>query len=305
MKHQPWIKYRDMPVEFASHFLDSGSFSLRVEAHRYAKKHKVSPWFYYTTDAFKDYLDSYCKFIKKYKAAIDYYSVMDVIGDPDRTWAMQRCMEQIYGLKPIPCVHYRTDLKWLKHYIDHGHDYISIGGLVGQHNQEVCRDWIDRVFTMIADKDGKPTVKLHGFGVTSWALMVRYPWYSVDSATWVKRGQFGGIFVPVHRKKRFDFMIQPRIVTTAMESPDRKRPGKHYFTQTDIERKVVDEWLDRIGIPLGRMNEAGEILEVGVVNDHSSRMNANMIFFEQLAFHLPDWPWPFQHRIRKGFGIVL
>lgn len=303
--HAPWLAYRKMPVSFKSHFLDSGSFSLHQESFKWAKKNRCDRMQFYSSDAVLTYLKEYCLFIQQYKAAIDHYSVVDVIGDPQHTLLHQSVMEEQYELKPVPCVHYKTDLMWLDHYIRKGHKYISIGGLVGNHNQDVCRDWIDSVFRRIADKNGKPKIKLHGFGVTSWELMVRFPWYSVDSATWVKRGQFGGIFVPQRTRGRWNFKVQPRIFTTAMESPDRNRKGKHFLTVTSIEKQDVIDWLDRIEVPIGKMSLSGEITEVGVINDHSSRMTANMIFFEQVAGSLPEYPWSYRSTKPRGFGVKL
>lgn len=301
---KPWIKYKTMKVEFQSHYLDSGSFSLQVDAKRYAKEHGCSPSKFYDTKAFWSYVDEYCDFVTKYRAAIDFYSVVDIIGDPDRTWKVQQYMED-QGLHPIPVVHYRTDLKWLWKYMDRGHEYIAIGGLVGSHGQTVCRDWIDKVFAFVSDPDGFPSVKLHGFGVTSWALLLRYPWYSVDSASWLKVGGFGGVMMPPMRKARFSFAEPPYIVKCAWESPDRKKAGKHYLTSSPAEQSMFRQWLDRIEIPLGRMNEAGEILELGVMNDHSTRLTANMIYFEQLSLRIPEYPWRFIPSLKRGFGIIL
>lgn len=301
-KHEPWKKYLTMPVGFKLHYLDSGSFSLRVQA----KKLFVREEDYYNSDMFWDFVDNYCQFIRKYKSAIDFYSVVDAIGFPEITSDVQQYMESEYGLKPIPVVHYQTKMEWLKHYMKRGYDYIAIGGLVGNHNQDVCREWIDEVFHTISDPDGMPQVKLHGFGVTSWPLLLRYPWFSVDSASWLKVGAFGGVLTPHKRKGRFVFDVPPYIVKTAFESPERKKRGRHYFTMTKCEQAIFREWLDRIEIPLGTMKKhTNEIVEVGVINDHSNRLIANQIYFEQLSLRIPEWPWAFKPVKRSGFGIQL
>jgi hypothetical protein len=36
----------------------------------------------------------------------------------------------------------------------------------------------------------RPDLKVHGFGVTTWSLMQRYPWDSVDSSAWVAGAKF-------------------------------------------------------------------------------------------------------------------
>jgi len=292
-----------MPVSFKLHYLDSGSFSLRVDAKQFGRENNCDPFLYYDSKAFWDYADEYCDFIHKYHAAIDYYSVLDVIPDPERTWKSQLYMEE-QGLHPIPVIYYGTDMKWLHHYINRGHKYIAVG-FYGNQNRPVVREWIDKVFEEVSDDNGLPRIKLHGFGVTSWMLLLRYPWFSCDSASWLKVGAFGGVMLPPRRMGKFQFREPPHIVKCAFESPDRKKIGAHYFTMSPMEQSVFREWLDRIEIPLGRMNRNGEIKEIGVINDHSSRLTANMIYFEQLSGSLPPWPWKFIPTRRKGFGIKL
>lgn len=302
--YTPWLKYRKMPVEFQSHYLDSGSFTLKVVAAKYAKKHNTGPFSYYDTSEFWSFVEDYCEFVEKYKAAIDHYSVVDVIPNPERTWEVQQWMED-RALHPVPVVHYPTNLKWLEHYLNRGHDYIAIGGIIGGHNQLNCQNWLDRAFQIVGDEKGMPRVRLHGFAATSFFIMLRYPWYSVDSSTWLKVGAYGGIFVPPKRKGRFVFDEPPYIVKTAFESPERKKVGAHLLTISSLERDLVYQWLDRIEIPVGRMSELGEIKEVGVINDHSTRLITNMIYFEQFSGHIPKYPWAFKSSRQKGFGIQL
>lgn len=103
---------------------------------------------------------------------------MDVIGNPELTWRNQRILERQYGLRPVPVVHYRTDLEWLKFYMKKGYDVIGLGGLVGSHAGEECRKWIAAAFDIVCDNPERlPVQKLHGFGVTSYELMIRFPWY--------------------------------------------------------------------------------------------------------------------------------
>ena len=45
-------------------------------------------------------------------------------------------------------------------------------------------------------KDGKPKVKVHGFGMTTRELLFRYPWASVDSTSWYS-SRYGGCFLDV------------------------------------------------------------------------------------------------------------
>lgn len=296
----------DLPVGCAnSHFLDSGAFTLWTIA---AKWHEEKPgsdrWGYYETEEFWDYIDSYALFIKKWAAGIDHYANVDVIPQPDLTWRNQQYLEKKHGLRPVPVVHYKTDLKWLKHYIDNGYDFIGLGGLVGSTSQDACRAWIDDCFEMVCDQSSRlPRVKLHGFGVTTYSLLTQYPWYSVDSTSWTKSGAFGTILVPHKRNGQWVFDIEPYQIKVSIDSPDRKKSGAHVLTLTSGEKAIIQDWLDFIGIPLGKMDAAGEVLEYGVVTRHTERRQANLHFFELMRNSIPKYPWPFRSKRRKSLGI--
>lgn len=615
-----------------SHFLDSGAYTLWTRAEEWAKEKGKKETDFYETQEHWSYLDAYANFIKENQVAIDLYANVDAIGFPEITWRNQQYLEEKYGLRPVPVVHYRTDLKWLEHYLKRGYDLIGLGGLVGSTAEDHCRGWIDSCFELVCDTpDRLPKVKIHGFGVTTYELLIRYPWYcmtrehhevltrsgwkgvdtlslgeeilaydngsmtwqpilelpkfdvinvdlihlrnkkikgveayvtwnhrwrvadrdnntsfkwketwelgnthviprvgeyvdvpteklhsddfvelvawywtegtlnnrpryktpsvriyqsekanphktqrirellkrldekscegapttrdglvgfelygnackkllqlmptkekiipydfilsltkdqlelfvdvsvsadghrhqmvaserfdaclrqkdrrnidqfrlacilagyttseittsggfpeirlcrtphtkfawvkvmekevirytgqlwcvrvksgafftrcngcvyvtgnSVDSTSWTKIGAFGGILAPHKRKGKWDFSEQPYLMKVSEESPTRKERGKHILTMTPQEKAIVQEWLDYIGIKLGKRDENGEVVEYGVVTRHTERRAANLLFFEELRKWLPPYPFPFYSRRRKGFGI--
>lgn len=285
-----------------SHFLDSGAFTLWTKAAKYAKENRCSQWDYYDTDEFYQYMDDYAKFVKKYQIAIDLYANVDAVGNAEITYRNQKYLEKKHNLSPVPVVHYKTDLKWLKKYMDEGYELIGLGGLVGSMNQDGCQYWIDRAFDLVCDQPSRlPKVKLHGFGVTSYELLLRYPWWSVDSSTWTKVGAFGGILVPHKRRGKFVFTEQPYVIKVSQESPTAKEQGRHYLTMSPTEQRIIREWLDEIRVPLGKMGDDGEKVEEGVMTDHSYRRAACLLFFEKMRESLPEYPWPFRIGRQEGF----
>lgn len=226
---------------------------------------------------------------------------MDAIGHPELTWRNQKLLEK-RGLRPVPVVHYRTDPKWLDKYVLGRYELIALGGLVGSHGQEACRDWIDKCFTNTTHpKTRMPRQKLHGFGVTSFSLLLRYPWWSVDSSTWTQVGAWGGVFCPPREYGKYVFTKPPYIIKVSDDSPERKLKGRHFGTMTPDQKGVVLGWLEQIGVPLGRLDGAGEVAEYGVTNRHSERKVANLFYFEELRKHIPAWPWPWARGVkRKG-----
>jgi len=288
-----------MTTENGLFFLDSGSFSLWTAATKYGKKHGKSPWSYYDTKEFWRYMDEYAAFVKKYRKYIDYYANVDAIPEPELTWRNQQYLEKEHGLAPVPVVHFRTDLKWLRRYVRRGYEFIAIGGLVGSFGSPACRTWLDRVFDFVCDTPKRlPKVKLHGFAVTGYECLLRYPWWSVDSATWTKVGAFGGILLPHKRGGRFTYETEPYQITMSQDAPTRAK-GKHYSTLSPGEQRIVREWLKQIGVPLGKNDKDGNVIEHGVINRHSERKIANLLFFEGLRKWLSEYPWPFKPANRR------
>ena len=298
------LPLEELPVGCVnSHFLDSGAFAMWSLSQKYQKEHGGGRWDYYQTKEFRKYLKAYAQFVKDHREAIDLCANLDVIGNPQLTYENQKALEKL-GIKPVPVVHYGTDLQYLRMYMEEGYPVIGLGGLVGSTGEEDCKRWIDRCFQIVCHGPGfLPKVKIHGFGVTSYQLLITYPWYSVDSTSWTKVGAFGGILVPHKRGGKWDFSEDPYVMKVSEDSPDRKKEGKHVLTLSPMATKVITDWLDYIGVPLGKKDKKGEIVEWGVTTHHTYRKAANLFFFEELRKWLPEYPWPFISKKRKGFGL--
>lgn len=294
------------PVNCRSHFLDSGAFSQRKEAIKFGKKTGKGPFAFYGTKGFWEYVDSYCEFVKRHRRAIDYFVNVDVIPNADLTWKVQNYIEKTHGLRPVPVVHGGSDLKWLGHYVDRGHKLIALGGLSSKTKNDGTRRWIDAAFAEVCKPPHfLPSVRLHGFGLSTFETILGWPWWSVDSSTWTSTASYGGIFVPVKRGGQFDFTRKPYVVRISETSPDKLRAGSHYQTMSRTERKIVEEWLEVCGVPLGEMHD-GDIKSYGVVNRHSERRAVNYMAFEAVRKAVPSYPWAFRpHRVLTGgLGIV-
>jgi len=251
-------------------------------------------------------MDDYAAFVKKYQVAIDLYANVDAIPNGELTYRNQKYLEEKHGLSPVPVVHLASgSLKWLKRYIKEGYRFIGLGGLAGKASRDERRKWLDNCFEIVCDTpDRMPKVKIHGFGITAHPLLLRYPWWSVDSVTWAKVGGFGNILMPRMRGGKFVFNEAPYLVSMSLESSKVKEADKHYLTMKPAERAVVEKWLEEIGIPLGKM-EGEEVVDFGVLTRHTERRAANLLYFEKLRAWLPEWPWPYQVTKRTGFGFVL
>ena len=311
-------KLGDVPVGVPlSHFYDSGSFSLWTRAEKYAKEHNCGEWEFYDTDDFWDYFENYAEFVKTYSRGIHHHSNIDVLPFRRRTkppkgksshkltWRNQVELEK-RGLNPIPVIHYKAPMSVLKHYLAAGYDYISLGGIVGSVMLDSCKGWIDRSFDIICDtKDRLPAVKVHGFGATGWNMITKYPWHSVDSTSWTKAGGFGNLMVPHKRDGKFVFDRPPYTIAVSFESPEIKWKGRHLTNMNKGERKIVEEWLEFIDVPLGEFHYDEDRNPVkdsnGVLTEHINRRYANLLLFQEMKKSISIKP--FQNTRSDGFGF--
>ena len=288
-------KIRQRVLDIRSFFLDSGAHSLYNLNARQKVKGTKRDYSFYKTEEFWSYVDSYAKFIKKRIRGIDYYANVDAIYNPEISWKVLKYLEEEHGLNPIPVIHNGTDLKWVERHIEAGYKYIGIGGLGQESHVSEYAEWADRVFDLFCNNaDHLPTIKAHGFAMTSHRLLVRYPWFSVDSASWVRCAAYGGIFVPHMRQGKFIFLEKPPYqIFISDEALAPKKMTKHYRSCSPAEKAVIHKWLDLIEVPIG-------IDEWGVVSEHEARKVANIRFFREMERALPKWPWPFKSGRKKG-----
>jgi hypothetical protein len=255
-------------------------------------------------------IDKYIAFIQKYKSKLTVYANLDVIGDPVGTWKNQKYMES-KGLKPLPVFHTAfEDEKWLKKYIDKGYDYIALGGMAGGDIQSsTIAAKLDYLFPKyLCDAKGIPNIKVHGFGITSIPLLIRYPWYSVDSTSWVLTGRFGGIFIPKKKNGKYDYSVIPHKIDVSTRSSKVKEAGQHITTLSSAERKELLSYLSERGYVLGKSefdaNGKEVIIEEGICNMYMQRDEVNIMYFLDLEKNLPVWPWKFETKAAKGFGFL-
>lgn len=203
-------------------FLDSGAFSA------FTKGAKVD-------------LKKYCRYIHEKQDIIEYSSVLDAIGDPQGTFANQIEMERL-GTSPLPCFHYGEDERYLEYYVAN-YDYITIGGMVPISTPQL-RVWLDRIWEhYLTDGAGRSKIKIHGFGLTVPSLMKRYPWYSVDSSSWVQAAANGLIVLPWNGVK----------FTVSVNSPARRTYNQHVDTLPEAQRQALTERINATGFEMERL----------------------------------------------------
>ena len=269
-------------------FLDSGAFSAK-------------------TQGVEIDINEYINFIKEHESVIDIYANLDVIGSAEGTWKNQMIMEKA-GLKPLPVFHYGEDEKWLKRYLNKEYEYIALGGMVKTPR---LINWLDHIWsTYLTDSSGMPIIKVHGFGLTGLRLMMRYPWYSVDSTSWVVTGRLGSVYVPRFANGKWLYDENSWKISVSNKSPDKKEAGQHINTLSPTQQKIILNYIHEKGYKLGKsefrkekqdyelkpdekwgekkpkdkfaMREVEKIIEPGISNKYQLRDELNIIYFLDL-----------------------
>ena len=192
-------------------------------------------------------VDEYITFVQRNAEFIEYYACLDVIGDAVGTWQNQERMEAA-GLTPVPVYHYGDPLKYLERAIAE-YDFLALGGVAGVVVALKPRmSWCDRIWgDYLTDDEGYPVMKVHGFGFTATRLILRYPWYSVDSTSWQRTSSFGGILVPPKDLNgEYDFHQAPGVVYVSDESP-RLQDGQHFDHLQGVKRVHVLRYIKDMG----------------------------------------------------------
>ena len=164
-------------------------------------------------------IDKYAEYVKTHKEEFFDSFTLDHIGTGEenlksksksetdsaqlsyRNW--KHLKEQ--GADTIPIYHLGEDEIWLQKYLKQT-DYIGIGAIANLDSNK--RKWgLDVMFKKyFTDSKGKPTVRIHGLGITDIELMVRYPWFSVDSFTPVISAVWGSVLLPRERDGKLNYL---------------------------------------------------------------------------------------------------
>lgn len=284
------------------HFcLDSGAYSLysekivgrdkegRITLRGSANDRKRYDFF--DSDEFKEYLERYIFYCTRYKHFFDFYVTVDAIANAAKT---QETLAYLMskGLNPIPVFHYGSDISVLKKYASN-HEHIGIGGLA----KSSIRDYVihaDGAFKYLVDAKGRCSVKVHGFAMTSFRLMERYPWYTVDSTSAGTFSRYGFLCLPKiyksNGKQTYDYFANTRVlVSDRMERLNAHKMHLNHFPTT-VRREVI-EFLEQFGLTFQECQE-----------DYLARELVNHYFVDRLQQLLGEkrgYPGPYIYRSGK------
>lgn len=211
-------------------------------------------------------LRKYCDFIERYKDIISVYVNLDQIPGKNGKWessgpslqaSVEASAKKSYenlermrdrGLKPMPVFHQGENLYWLEKMLKDGERYIGIGLNQNAYVQSQVR-WLDEIFTLLTDKQGRPLIRTHGFGATKHVMLTRYPWSTVDSTTWATTPAYGKIIVPHYENGKPDFLKKPHSLSVSgILLKHASNQLRQYDLLGDIHRQWIDSWLTDCGV---------------------------------------------------------
>lgn len=159
-----YFYHKGKPLPPNEVFVDSGAYSVKMSSAQIL-------------------LDEYCEWLHSKKDNINVYANLDVINSEVESWKNQKAMEK-RGLSPMPVFHVGEPFSYFQAMV-HQYTYIGIGVTRELPVKEKLY-WLDRCFALSKDR-----VAIHGFGVTRIDWLLRYPFYSVDSTSWVMSASNG------------------------------------------------------------------------------------------------------------------
>lgn len=142
-------------------------------------------------------IDEYCEYINKNNHLIDHYIALDVIpgkrntvpSAEDIVSAVDASISNVeymqrLGLKPVPVFH-EGDPDWLlDKYVQDRHPLIALGATTSRGKSNVV-NWLLPIFKKYPDQ------KFHGLGMTQKRIIEYFPFYSVDSSSWINFARYG------------------------------------------------------------------------------------------------------------------
>ncbi len=233
-------------------------------------------------------IKEYAKYLEKNYDIVDTAINLDVMpgqaGKPRTQAEVKYAAEQSFknfiylrkcGFETIPVFHQGEDFYWLEKMLGVGCTYIGVSPVNGPLFK-LRKNWMDLVFAYLCGDKGYPEIKTHGFGMTTNSLIARYPWYSVDSISWVLWGAYGWIIVPNELGGVSKYSI-PSIMIH-MSSRGSKYPSvdyggaKVYKLLGTLEKEHIDEYCMSRGFSIKELQ-----------NNTDARTSLNFRYYKDLA----------------------
>ena len=261
-------------------------------------------------------LDKYAQYVIEHGNEYAGCFNLDSIGDAEKSYANWKYLKDA-GAETIPVYHIGTPEKWLQKYLKQT-DYIGLGAIANldtvQRLHSLGRIWKE----YLIDAKGFPKYKIHGLGLTAIPIMLRYPWYSLDSFTPVISAVWGSILLPSMVSGEPEYLglkickvsdqgdHKKGVVGSFTNLPEilkeryMKLFQEHNFKLGEITyqerraRRGKKEEHDARLMPLFDLTKPASSEEKTMANDWEERMRFNLTMWTHLRERLPIYPRAFE-----------
>jgi hypothetical protein len=150
------------------------------------------------------------------------------------------------GVNSIPIFHVGEDEKYLKRYVDEC-DYIGIGG-IAESGIDIRLYGLDHLWkSFLLKPDGSARVRVHGLGLSAEKVVLRYPWFSLDSTKTIGAAAFGSILVPRITKNGPSFDLTKKIQVSDQGRNHIVNSAASFFSLPKMERDAIREYCSSLG----------------------------------------------------------
>lgn len=199
--------------------------------------------------------DAYIEWVNRWKHRFTAVSSPDVIGDPAATTReTERMLQAVQGVPVLPVFHVGEDWSYLSRWAaDPRVDYLALGGMVPYtRRMKLLTGWLTKAFNIIKNpiaRRPRPAPRVHGFGLTTWPLLKRFPFYSVDSSSWTSGFRYArlhlfdkgkGEFVEIAMDRKGALLHHSRLLAAyGLRSSEAQSTG---YSRDRIVAAAVQSW---------------------------------------------------------------
>lgn len=145
------------------------------------------------------------------------------------------------------------------------------------------QQWLDIVFSAVTDQAGDPLLRVHGFGSVHVDWLCRYPFYSVDSAGWIKAAINGKLYVPPYGPDGLpDYLGLPELVTVTGKFHESKYGQTRQLSNPTYYR------LEALAAARHFIEQECELTLEQVRSSPHARAQAMAVYYQQVRAALPD-----------------
>lgn len=167
-----------------------------------------------------------------------------------------RLMQDV-GLPVMHVFHQHEDFHWLDTLLEEG----NLFGVSPANDVSVAerRTWLRKVLERMSKRQsGSEFPRTHGFGITTQSLLERFPFYQVDSTSWLAASLYGTVpirtgrgILTLSKREAFERAGRGRVGMQSMRKLVPSCEGYRFCTTEsllaykDMERWVSDLWRSR------------------------------------------------------------